>query len=86
MDDRRFPPRALEQRGWQGWRRDGAAAGDDRHACSFLPASGQSAYNRYKLQCRGNRLHNVALPPATDASSSFTLQYLTSFPPRLNPL
>lgn len=38
----------------------------------FLAASGQSAYNRYNLQCRGSRLHNVALPTATDASSSFT--------------
>jgi hypothetical protein len=66
-----FPARALEQRAARlasGW----GSSGDDPHACSFLAPSGQSAHGRFKLQCRGNRLHNVVLPTATDASSSFT--------------
>jgi hypothetical protein len=70
MDGRRFPPRALEQRAARlasGW----GSSGDDPHACPFLAPSGQSAHGRYKLQCRGSRLHNVVLPTATDASSSY---------------
>jgi hypothetical protein len=65
-----FPARALEQRAARlasGW----GSSGDDPHACPFLAPSGQSAHGRYKLQCRGSRLHNVVLPTATDASSSY---------------
>lgn len=67
-----FPARALEQREQRGWRRDGAAAAMIHTLVRFWHRSGQSAHGRFKLQCRGNRLHNVVLPTATDASSSFT--------------